>query len=405
MLMVAMRLPELYIADGVVKFEDFARYVNTVEPGIWNYVKSRLFEFWQAITPHIDQEVEKITYAESKRIIEMIDADKLMPPIKHSCPIQSDLPQPHDDGASAALPDRIWDKDLAKHALDELFVHTTNYKSTKNYSELLRFVACFRAYSPFNSMLIHVQMPGAHFVAPPHRWLFEYKHTIKPGARPIVILQPMGPVMFVFDVSDTTPLHDAPPLPKMVTDPFRTDCKCALGTLGSVLYQNAVRDGVRVSFVPRGSQAAGSIQLAETADKMPFQDGVDDNRNPKYVQIPVRYDLLVSDKLSPEAAYATVVHELAHLYCGHLGTPDPLRWPDRGAQSVATREFEAESVNHLVCLRAGLDPHSNEYLNGYLKNDGNIPAISLECIMKAAGLIETMSHGKLKPRPPIKTRT
>jgi len=60
-------------------------------------------------------------------------------------------------------------------------------------------------------MLIHIQMPGAKFVAPPHRWLHEYGQRIKPGAHPLVILQPMGPVMFVFDVSDTEPLPNAPP--------------------------------------------------------------------------------------------------------------------------------------------------------------------------------------------------
>ena len=64
-------------------------------------------------------------------------------------------------------------------------------------------------YSPFNAMLIHTQMPGARFVATPKRWGQHYKRTIHPGARPITILQPKGPVLFVFDVSDTTPLPDA----------------------------------------------------------------------------------------------------------------------------------------------------------------------------------------------------
>jgi hypothetical protein len=35
-----------------------------------------------------------------------------------------------------------------------------------------------------------------------------------------VILQPMGPVMFVFDVADTEPLPGAPPLPAKVERPF-----------------------------------------------------------------------------------------------------------------------------------------------------------------------------------------
>ena len=101
-------------------------------------------------------------------------------------------------------------EDSTKRALDELFSLTRQYKSAKAYHDLLRFIGHFRFYSPFNAMLVHIQMPGASFVAPPSRWLHEYRRRIKPGARPLVILQPMGPVMFVFDVSDTEPEKGAP---------------------------------------------------------------------------------------------------------------------------------------------------------------------------------------------------
>ena len=117
-------------------------------------------------------------------------------------------------------PAMVWDQDAAKRSLDELFTLTFQYKTSKAYKELLQFVKCFRSYSPFNAMLVHVQMPGAQYVSPPHRWLSDYKRTIKPGARPLVILQPMGPVMFVFDVNDTEPMEDAPPLPPEVENPF-----------------------------------------------------------------------------------------------------------------------------------------------------------------------------------------
>src|ERR1022692_2633394 len=108
------------------------------------------------------------------------------------------------------------DEEATRRALDELFRLTHQYNSTKAYDELLKFMRRFRFYAPYNAMLIHIQMPGAKFVAPPHRWLHQYRQRIKPGAHPLVILQPMGPVMFVFDVSDTEPLPDAPPLPAEV---------------------------------------------------------------------------------------------------------------------------------------------------------------------------------------------
>ncbi len=85
------------------------------------------------------------------------------------------------------------DAQSTRRALDELFRLTHQYSSTKAYDELLKFMARFRFYAPYNAMLIHIQMPGAKFVAPPHRWLQNYGQRIKPGARPLVILQPMDP--------------------------------------------------------------------------------------------------------------------------------------------------------------------------------------------------------------------
>src|ERR1700686_2194064 len=113
------------------------------------------------------------------------------------------------------------DQDSARTALDELFALARKYNSGDAYLELMRFVGRFRFYSPFNGMLIYVQMPGALFVCTALRWRRDYHREIKIGARPIVILQPRGPILFVFDVSDTVPLRNARPLPIRIADPFQ----------------------------------------------------------------------------------------------------------------------------------------------------------------------------------------
>lgn len=94
----------------------------------------------------------------------------------------------------------------------------------------------------------------------------------------------------------------------------------------------------------------------------------------------------------------TLVHELAHLYCGHLGTPNENWWRNRTGLPEAVCEFEAESVCYLVCGRAGIDNPSDKYLAEYLKQNQLVPDISLECVMAAAGLIEKMGSERLKPR-------
>src|SRR5260370_24524823 len=113
------------------------------------------------------------------------------------------------------------DQDSARTALDELFTLAGKYNSSDAYVALMRFVGRFRFYSPFNATLIYTQMPGAHFVCTARRWRKDFRREIKIGARPIVILQPIGPVLFVFDVSDTAPLPNACPLPRQVEDPFQ----------------------------------------------------------------------------------------------------------------------------------------------------------------------------------------
>lgn len=167
----------------------------------------------------------------------------------------TDAGDPRPDAPYAA-----WDLASGKRAVDELLHLTTQYRSGRNYVELLRFIAQFRAYSPFNAMLIHAQKPGSRYVATARRWLDTWRRTVRTGARPMVILQPMGPVLFVFDVSDTEPLDDAPALPHDIDRPF--DVRS--GTIGDEyekLVENAKRDGIRVHEVDHGSQSAGLIQV------------------------------------------------------------------------------------------------------------------------------------------------
>lgn len=305
------------------------------------------------------------------------------------------------NGASTAeaTPAILWEQNAVKRALDELFSLTFQYKASKAYHDLMQFIARFRFYSPYNAMLVHIQMPGARFVAPPYRWLRNYGRRIKPGARPLVILQPMGPVMFVFDVSDTENINANSTLPAEIEKPFEVR-KGNAGDKLNMVIENAKRDGIRISRSNEGSQSAGSIGLVdeETRQTQKFKVGIDSHRNPVYVEVPVKYHLLVNSKLSSEAQYATIVHELAHLYCGHLGTPNNRWWPDRRGLSHAVREFEAESVSYIICARSNIDTPSEQYLAGYVKKEDQVPKISLECVMKAAGLIENMSRLKMKLR-------
>ena len=79
------------------------------------------------------------------------------------------------------------DQESARAALDELFTLAGKYNSSDAYHELMRFIGRFRFYSPFNAMLIHAQMPGAHFVCTARRWQKDYHRKINVSAKPIAM--------------------------------------------------------------------------------------------------------------------------------------------------------------------------------------------------------------------------
>ncbi len=272
-----------------------------------------------------------------------------------------------------------------RKALDELFARTQLYRTSKKYVELLRFISRFKRYSPFNAALVHMQMPGATYVLRAIDWSRRYQREVLPNARPLVALQPMGPVMFLSDVSDT----DGPPLPDGIPDPFKT--KGIIEDQLEKTLENSKRDGIRVYDMQGGSQHAGSIRLARQTDlskKLQFRDELVD----------VRYELLINTKLSREAQYSTLVHELAHLYCGHLGTPNKKWWPDRRQLDRSAREFEAESAAYLICARQNLKTTSDEYLSGYTRENECIPDFSFDRVIAVTREIEQMGVKYLKPR-------
>ena len=272
---------------------------------------------------------------------------------------------------------------------------SSQYRTSTSYRELMDFTTRFHFYAPFNAMLVHIQMKGATYVAPAHRWSVMHQRDIKPGARPLVILQPMGPVMFVFDVAETEPRAGAPKLPPEILNPFEVRS----GRVGDELsktVRNAVRDGIVVEEAAAGSQYAGSIGVAPPGKALQFQTRV--QPVPVFISVPRRSYLSLNKNHTSETRYARLVHELGHLYAGHLGTPNEKWWPDRRGLDLAAREFEAESICFLVCSRLGIDNPSEEYLSGYLNANDEVPKISLDCVMKAAGLIEQMGRDKLKAR-------
>lgn len=295
------------------------------------------------------------------------------------------------------------DIEAARGALDELFGLARQYRDSAKFRQLLEFVSRFRRYSAFNAMLVHIQMPGARYVLPAKQWVKKYKRVPVRDAQPLVMLQPMSPIMFGFDVSQT----EGKRLPDGFADPFRTegtvDPTCLSRTVG-----NARRDGIDIQFRSLGANLGGYVRNAGSTDHIIGLGMV--HRQTRSIsfndrEIDVFAEITLNSNLPMETNYGTIVHELGHLYCGHVGSPSERFWPDRRTLSKCEMEFEAESVSYLVCQRAGLMTPAVEYLHGYLDSNGEVPAISLEAVFKATQLIESMALRNLPLRSSDRNRT
>ena len=113
-------------------------------------------------------------------------------------------------------------------------------------------------------------------------------------------------------------------------------------------------------------------------------------------EVPLRYELELNEDLSKESQYATVAHEMAHLYCGHLGTPNGQWWPDRRGLSHSAVEFEAESVAYMVCSRLGIDNPSDQYLAGYVSENNEVPLISFGMCYEVSRAYRKYGTGEVK---------
>ncbi len=263
-------------------------------------------------------------------------------------------------------------------AVDELFRRDRRWRSRSGFLALLEFIARLRAYSPLNAFLIHLQDPAATRVATARMWARKYQRRLLPEARPIVILAPMSPVLFVFDIRDT----EGPPLtpntlsatalearPARLLDTARHNCG---------IQRMAVREAT--GLAPSAERA---IRLTPALRRKHAELGLEPN---------TRYLVLLDAGLSVETKYASLSLELGRIFCGHLGIDREAWWPDRKDLDCECIEIEAAAVAQLVCRRKGLAATPEGFLAACIKNDQELPAFSLNAIFQAAGHIEALSR-------------
>jgi hypothetical protein len=304
--------------------------------------------------------------------------------------IKSDLfdisPEPQDNHDDTK-------KELA--ALDEMFAASSRFRSSAEYMNMLKFVCRLPKYSPFNCFLLYTQNPAVSYVATATQWRRDFGRMPKYDARPLVILAPFGPVIFVYDLKDT---GGPDPVPTYLLRPFNTE-----GKLQKVVFENTVYNsgthGIEVQQSTLRHRHGGSaIKLTKDIRKSYNRFKLGPNAH---------YLILLNRESTLEDKYSSLVHELGHIFCGHLGVDPNAWWHKRNKLEKTEVEIEAESVSFLVCLRQGLVASSEHYLSNYrTADDHDIPPLSLKAVFQATKYIEEMGKSKWgKPKKKSRYKT
>ncbi len=263
-------------------------------------------------------------------------------------------------------------------AIDQLFKKALKKKGSSAFGEFWDFTQKFNHLSVYNTMLVMVQRPGATAVGTRKQWR-DIGRLVQPDAVPIVILQPFGPVLFVFELGDT---EGKPVLAQNMSTLF------ARGIATENLWDNTIKAAETYSIVIEESKQQG-MALAGTAAKLADFPSLEPKKTEKRfrVKINANHDL--------PTRFATLAHELGHIYCGHVGGDLKGRWPNRCKLTNETRELEAEAVSWLVCQRNGITTRSKEYLSSLIPQ-ANHKDVSMYAIFEAANRVESRTAPKKK---------
>src|SRR5438309_1331492 len=137
---------------------------------------------------------------------------------------------------TAAFSDSTYNQETVRKALDDLTSRGLAYRTGPELKALFDFMRRFPHLAPYNAMLLHIQNPGIQFALRALVWERKYERRVNVGARAYVILQTMGPVAFVFDLSDTKPINPERNLvPEIATNPFPAKGQVPPGALQNLI--------------------------------------------------------------------------------------------------------------------------------------------------------------------------
>lgn len=258
-----------------------------------------------------------------------------------------------------------------------------------SFFDVLTFIKQSRYLAPYNAFLVMQQRPGATLVLSEKYWEDKYKRKLREGAHPIVIMKIFGPVEFVYDIKDIDGINDDPISGYAPNLPTEEVCRRLYPVEGNIttvehLYKEMVKScghqGLIFMSQPLDIALAGQVKLKSPNLRIPKKEQKSAGRLSNYI-------MSLNQNHPLEIRFASLVHELAHIFCGHLNECDD---PCYKAKEIHEEEFEAEAVAYLFCYRHGFHPKSEQYLAGYFQKGINPSLKSFDLILSALKKIEDL---------------
>lgn len=278
-----------------------------------------------------------------------------------------------------------------KENIDELQFLVKSYRQKDEFKKMLEFIGKFNYLSPYNAMLVEMQKPGSTFVFSGRKWAKDYGRIPKVNAQRLITLVPFGPIQCLFDFSDTEPIEGEYAVSE--TELMDEWDKSLTKTKGEIpqeeldnLIHNLPQYGVYLDDQFNAANTYGGYIMEYSDRKLDILIGKD-----SLFQHVSRFLISVNKNQDNANKFATICHELGHLFCCHQS----YNRSKKRRLTAKEREFEAETVAWLMCKRHGIYNPSEEYLATFAP-EGEIPVCSTEIIMKAVSEIEKMLEGPVR---------
>ena len=277
----------------------------------------------------------------------------------------------------------IADLETASNPVDEVFAAVTRFRSSRDFMALMRYIARFPNYSAFNGLLLYLQNPSATYVATARTWAQKFGRQPRRDAKPLVILAPMAPILFLFDMQDT----EGAPVPSSLLRPREADGQLLEKAYTHTVH-NAALHGIAVYETTLANGETDTASRSTPALRKKFQD--------LNLKKDTNYLILIDKTQNLEDRYASLSYELGHIFCSHLGIDRHAWWPERRDLDISGEEIEADAVAYLVCRRSGFHAGSQNYLLNYSEDYPEIPFFSINAVIQAVGYIENMGRHRWK---------